>query len=338
MKNTQVLLARRPRGKPQPSDFEVVETDVPELAEGEARIKNLYVSLDAGFRNWMDEDSGDEVLPAMALGAPVMGLILGEVMDSNNPAVKTGQLVMARLAWEQYSVLDQGDWFVALTEEEQQGHPLSYHLGVLGDTGMSAYFGMTDIGQPAPGETVLISAAGGAVGSVAGQIANIMGARTVGFAGSDSKCQRLIDELGYDDAINYKSADLHAELARACPDGVDVYFDNVGGPLLEYVLEHINQGARIPFCGAVADYSAQGASSGPRNLFRLVAQSAMLKGFMTHLQTERYPEARAQLSRWLSSGQLQAREQIYEGVEQCGIAFSDLFAGNNFGKTIVKVV
>jgi NADPH-dependent curcumin reductase CurA len=308
------------------------------LRNGQARVKNFYVSMDAGFRNWMDEDSGDEVLPAMALGAPVMGLVLGEVIESKNKDIPLGNTVMTRLAWEQYSTVDGDDWLVTLSEEEQKNHPLSYHLGVLGDTGMSAYFGMTDIAKPRAGETVLISAAGGAVGSVAGQIAKIMGARAVGFAGNKKKCHRLVEELGYDDAINYKSSDIHAELERACPNGVDVYFDNVGGQLLEYVLEHINQGARIPFCGAVADYAAQGESCGPRNLFRLVAQSATLKGFMTHLQTERYPEARAQLSQWLSSGQLQAREQMYEGVEQCGVAFSDLFAGKNFGKTVVKVV
>jgi hypothetical protein len=224
-----------------------------------------------------------------------------------------------------------------VTIDDESTHPLSYHMGVLGDTGMSAYFGLTDIGQPQPGETVVISAAGGAVGSIAGQIAKIMGARVVGLAGSDEKCQRLVDELGYDACLNYKAGDLSDQFAVACPSGIDVYFDNVGGPLLEVVLEHIAQGARIAFCGAVADYSVQGAVSGPSNLFRLVAQSATLKGFMTHLQVERYPEARAQLSAWLASGELVSHEQMYHGVEQCGIAFSDLFAGNNFGKTVVKV-
>ncbi len=335
MKNTQVLLARRPNGKPRASDFAVVDGETGELAEGEARVKNLYVSLDAGFRNWMDEGAGDEVLPAMPLGEPVMGLILGQVLESNNANIEVGRLLMARLAWEQYSVVDDSDWLVTI--DDVDAHPLSYHMGVLGDTGMSAYFGLTDIGKPQPDETVVISAAGGAVGSVAGQIAKIMGARVVGLAGSDAKCQRLVKELGYDVALNYKAADLSAQMAVACPRGIDVYFDNVGGPLLETVLEHIAQGARIPFCGAVADYSAQGAVSGPSNLFQLVAQSATLKGFMTHMQVDRYPEARAQLSKWLASGELVSHEQLYQGVEQCGVAFSDLFAGNNFGKTVVKV-
>ena len=263
MNNVQVLLAKRPQGKPLPSDFAVAEAELSPLKDGEARVKNLYVSMDAGFRNWMDEDSGDEVLPAMPLGAPVMGLVLGEVIESCNAQIVVGTLLMARLAWEEYSTVDDSDWLVTI--EDDGKHPLSYHMGILGDTGMSAYFGLTDIGQPQPGETVLISAAGGAVGTVAGQIAKLKGARVVGFAGSDEKCQRLIDELGYDAAINYKSADLSNRLAAACPDGVDVYFDNVGGPLLERVLEHINEGARIPFCGAVADYTAT-EGTGPTQL------------------------------------------------------------------------
>ncbi|MFT6286252.1 MAG: NADPH-dependent curcumin reductase CurA [Alcanivorax sp.] len=334
VKNTQVTLAKRPKGKPQPSDFAVVESETVALSEGQALVKNLYVSLDAGFRNWMDEDSGDDVLPAMPLGQAVMGLVLGKVVESRNEKIEVGRLLMARLAWEEYSLVDDSDWLVTIDDDQQ---PLSYHMGVLGDTGMSAYFGLTDIGKPQPGETVLISAAGGAVGSIAGQIAKIMQARVVGFAGSDEKCKRLVDELGYDAAINYKSDDLEAQLERACPNGIDVYFDNVGGPLLEVVLNHIAVGARIPFCGAVADYSAGGSGGGAGNLFQLVTQCAKLQGFLTHTQVDRYPEARQQLSEWLASGQLISHEQMYQGVEQCGIAFSDLFAGNNFGKTVVKV-
>ncbi|MEP5766090.1 MAG: NADP-dependent oxidoreductase [Halieaceae bacterium] len=335
MRNVQVTLARRPEGKPQADDFDVVESETAELAEGQALVKNLYVSMDAGFRNWMDEDSGDNVLPAMPLGAPVMGLILGQIVESKNPDIEVGRCIMARLAWEQYSVVDESDWLVTI--EDEYGHPLSYHLGLLGDTGMSAYFGLTDIGKPQPGETVLVSAAGGAVGSVAGQIAKIMGARVIGLAGSDDKCQRLVTELGYDLALNYKDPSLSQQLGEACPNGIDVYFDNVGGPLLEVVLEHIAPGARIPFCGAVADYARQGAGGGPSNLFQLVTQCATLQGFLTHTQVDRYPEARAQLSEWVASGELKNHEHMYQGVEQCGIAFSDMFAGKNFGKTVVKV-
>ena len=333
MDNTQVLLARRPNGAPIAEDFEVRTQPVAPIASGEALIENHYVSLDAGFRNWMDEDAGDDVLPAMAIGAPVMGLTVGRVIDSQHPTLEKGQLVMGRLAWEAYSVA-KDDFLIVLEESDV---PLHYHLGILGDTGMSAYFGLKDIGQPTAQDTVVISAAGGAVGYVAGQIAKIMGAkRVIGVTSSPAKGERLVAELGYDGFISHRSETLHADIESVCPEGIDVYFDNVGGPLLEVILEHINDGARIPFCGAVADY-ARLAPQGPSNLFQLVTHSAKLEGFMTHLQVERYPEARQQLLSWISQGQLKSVAEEYEGVENCGIAFANLFAGVNFGKSVVRV-
>ena len=333
MDNTQVLLARRPNGAPIAEDFEVRTQPVAPIASGEALIENHYVSLDAGFRNWMDEDAGDDVLPAMAIGAPVMGLTVGRVIDSQHPTLREGQLVMGRLAWEAYSVA-KDDFLIVLEESDV---PLHYHLGILGDTGMSAYFGLKDIGQPTTQDTVVISAAGGAVGYVAGQIAKIMGAeRVIGVTSSPAKGERLVAELGYDGFISHRSETLHEDIESACSEGIDVYFDNVGGPLLEVILEHINDGARIPFCGAVADY-ARLAPQGPSNLFQLVTHSAKLEGFMTHLQVERYPEAREQLLSWISQGQLKSVVQEYEGVENCGVAFANLFAGINFGKSVVRV-
>jgi len=333
MDNTQVLLARRPNGAPTAEDFEVRTQPVAPIASGEALIENHYVSLDAGFRNWMDEDAGDDVLPAMAIGAPVMGLTVGRVIDSQHPTLEKGQLVMGRLAWEAYSVA-KDDFLIVLEESDV---PLHYHLGILGDTGMSAYFGLKDIGQPTAQDTVVISAAGGAVGYVAGQIAKIMGAkRVIGVTSSPAKGERLVAELGYDGFISHRSETLHEDIESACPEGIDIYFDNVGGPLLEVILEHINDGARIPFCGAVADY-ARLAPQGPSNLFQLVTHSAKLEGFMTHLQVERYPKARQQLLSWISQGQLKSVAEEYEGVENCGVAFANLFAGVNFGKSVVRV-
>jgi NADPH-dependent curcumin reductase CurA len=333
MDNTQVLLARRPNGAPIAEDFEIRTQPVAPIAPGEALIENHYVSLDAGFRNWMDEDAGDDVLPAMAIGAPVMGLTVGRVINSQHPTLREGQLVMGRLAWEAYSVA-KDDFLIVLEESDV---PLHYHLGILGDTGMSAYFGLKDIGQPTAQDTVVISAAGGAVGYVAGQIAKIMGAkRVIGVTSSAAKGERLVAELGYDGFISHRSETLHEDIESACPEGIDVYFDNVGGPLLEVILEHINDGARIPFCGAVADY-ARLAPQGPSNLFQLVTHSAKLEGFMTHLQVERYPEARQQLLSWISQGQLKSVAEEYEGVENSGIAFANLFAGVNFGKSVVRV-
>ena len=335
MENTQVLLKKRPDGMPKADDFEVVRTAVTGPAEGEALIQNLYISLDAGFRNWMDADAGDEVLPAMPLGQPVMGLTVGRVQASRHQTLKEGDLVMGRLACESHSLAS--DDFLVVLEDVDDDIPEHYHLGILGDTGMSAYFGLTDIGQPQPGETVVISAAAGAVGYVAGQIAKLKGASNViGLTSSDEKGSRLMTELGYDGYVNYRKGDLEGQFSTTCPNGIDVYFDNVGGPLLETVLNHVNVGARIPFCGAVADYSNK-HPTGPSNLFQIVTNSVRLQGFMTHLQLDRYPEARNQLMTWLRSGQIKSLAHEYLGVECCGQAFADLFAGENFGKALVKV-
>ncbi len=334
MKNTSVTLARRPNGYPVPQDFAVVETEVLPPRAGEALVENVFISMDAGFRNWMDEDAGDDVLPAMALSAPVMGLTIGRVVETQRSDLPVGTITMGRLAWQSYSLAGQTYFLVVL--EDDPDIPLNYHLGILGDTGMSAYFGLHDVAKPTATDTVLVSAAGGAVGIIAGQVARIMGAkRVVGFAGSDEKCRRLETAVGYDVVINYKTGDVADSIAAACPEGVDVYFDNVGGSLLDPVLLQINQGARIAACGAVADYTSD--TPGAKNLFQLVTNSARMEGFMTHLRVDRYPEARTALMGWLKSGELKNFEHQYEGVEHCGTAFSDLFAGANFGKTIVKV-
>lgn len=330
--NRSIVLARRPSGAPVPEDFNLISERLASLKDGELLLKNHFVSLDAGFRNWMDEDSGDEVLPAMPIGAPVMGLVLGEVADSRHPDFNTGTWLMARLAWQEYSITDATDFLIRLPQP-LEAEPSAY-LGILGDTGLSAYFGLRDIGKPASGETVLVSAAAGAVGSVAGQIAKIMGARAVGISSGEEKCRRLISELGYDAAVD-RQAVLAEELAAACPDGIDVYFDNVGGPLLETVIEQLNEGGRIVLCGAVSTYGNE--QPGPKNLFQLVTKQASMTGFLTHTRAEEYPEARSQLARWLEEGKLIAPEYRLEGIESVAQAFCDLFAGRNFGKTIVAL-
>ena len=280
----------------------------------------------------MDEGAGDNVLPAMPLQEPVMGLVMGEVIESQHSQYAAGDWLMARIAWQEYSVADDSHFIVKIDPEEP--YPMNFYLGVLGDTGLSAYFGMLDIGRPKAGETVLVSAAAGAVGSIAGQIANIQGARSVGIVGSDEKATRIISELGYSAAINH-TADVAAQLAEVCPDGVDVYFDNVGGPILESVLEVINVGARVVLCGAVATYGNPG--SGPGNLFQLVTKEALMQGFFAHTQVERYPAARRELAQWIDEDKLNAPEYMLQGIENVGPAFCDLFAGRNFGKTVVKL-
>ena len=334
--NKQIVLASRPEGTPREENFRLVETPLRAIGEGEFLVQNLYISLDAGFRNWMNEGSGDNVLPAMELDAPVMGLTLARVVESRRPEFEPGDLLMARLAWEQYTICDGSDFMARLPRKLPL--PYSYYLGILGDTGMSAYFGLTDIGKPKPGETVLVSAAGGAVGSVVGQIAKLMGARTVGFAGSDEKCRRLVDELGYDQAINRHAAEgLETAIATACPNGVDVYFDSIGGSMLEAALANLAEGARIVLCGAITAYGATEPVPGPANLFELVTKQASMQGFMCHFKDDRYDEARQKLAEWLQSGQLKAVEYKLEGIENTAKAFCQMFEGKNFGKTVVKV-
>jgi NADPH-dependent curcumin reductase CurA len=283
----------------------------------------------------MDEGSGDNVLPAMPLDEPVMGLTLSRVVETRHPDFSAGDLLMARFAWEEYTLTDAGDFISRLPANTDQ--PLNHYLGVLGDTGLSAYFGLTDFGEIKSGETVLVSAAAGAVGSIAGQIARIYGARTVGITSGQDKCRRLVSEIGYTAAIDRTAEDLHRAVSDACPDGVDVYFDNVGGPLLEIVLDNINEEARILLCGSVATYNNSAPQPGPSNLFQLTTKHAHMHGFMTHLQLDRYDEARQTLARWIEEGKLRVPEYRLQGIESVGGAFCDLFRGVNFGKTIVEL-
>lgn len=336
IKNRHIVLAKRPDNYPQYDDFSLAESSVPELNDGQILCKNLYLSLDAGFRNWMNESAGDDVLPAMPIGAPVMGLTLSKVIESRHPDYQAGDMLMARFAWEEYTVSEVEDFIVKLPGE--LNFPYSYYMGILGDTGMSAYFGLTDVAKPKEGETVLVSAAGGAVGSVAGQIAKIYGARAVGISSGAEKCQRLMDELGYDAAVDrLAEKGIEQEIREICPDGVDVYFDNVGGETLQAAISNLNVGARVALCGAITHYNAEDPIPGPNNMFELVTKEVTMQGFMTHMKAERYDEVREQLQGWIAAGQLKNIEYCLEGIENAGVAFCDLFSGKNFGKTVVKL-
>ncbi len=332
--NQSVVLARRPDGNPVDTDFAVKEAELAPLAEGEFLCRNHFVSLDAGFRKWMNEGAGDEVLPAMELGEPVMGLVLSEVVESRNTDYEPGTWLMARFAWQEYSVSDGSDFIARLPGELE--FPPSAYMGVLGDTGMSAYFGMTELGQPGPGETVLISGAGGGVGSIAGQISKMRGARTVGIVGSADKGRWIVDTLGYDAAV-LRGDNLLAEIAEACPDGVDLYFDNVGGPLLETAIDVMNHRGRLVLCGAVSGYGDEEPAPGPRNMFEVVTKELSIQGFMTHFRHERYDEAREQLAAWMREGKLVSPEHRLQGIDQVAKAYADLFAGRNYGKTVVEL-
>jgi len=329
-----VVLARRPVGNPVEADFAILDAPLPEVGEGSFLTRNDYVSLDAGFRNWMNEDSGDDVLPAMALNEPVMGLVLAEVIESKHPDYAVGEKLMARFAWQTHSLSDGSD-FIARLPNELEFNPSAY-MGVLGDTGMSAYFGMTDIARPTGDDCVLISGAGGAVGTIAGQIAKLAGARVVGIVGSQKKADWLCEALGYDATV-IRSGDtpLTQAIADACPAGVDVFFDNVGGQTLEAAISNMNHRGRLVLCGAISGYGV--TPHGPGNLFELITKELSVEGFMTHFRHERYDEAREQLSVWLRKGMIQSPEHRLDGIENVGKAFADLFAGENFGKTIVAL-
>ena len=329
-----VVLARRPAGNPVEADFAVMSESLPEIPEGCFLTRNDYVSLDAGFRNWMNEDSGDEILPAMPLQAPVMGLVLAEVLESKHPDYAVGDKLMARFAWQTHSLSDGTD-FIARLPAELEFNPSAY-MGVLGDTGMSAYFGITDIAQLTSEDTVLISGAGGAVGSIAGQIAKLMGARVIGIVVSEAKAEWIRNTLGYDAAVvRSDDTSLSEAIRDACPNGVDVFFDNVGGQTLEAAITNMNHRGRLVLCGAISGYGV--TPHGPNNLFELITKELSVEGFMTHFRHERYDEAREQLSQWLREGVIQSPEHRLEGIENVGKAFADLFAGENFGKTIVAL-
>ena len=329
-----VVLARRPNGNPVAEDFQVQVSDLPSLKEGELLCRNHFVSLDAGFRNWMNEGSGDAVLPAMELGDPVAGLVLGEVIESLNTEYAVGDMLMARFAWQTHSISDGSD-FIARLPNTLEFDPAAY-MGVLGDTGMSAYFGMKDILKPTADDCVLISGAGGAVGSIAGQLAKKTGARVVGLVGSADKGQWICDVLGYDAAVVRGDSDSLAEAIKtACPNGVDVFFDNVGGATLEAAISNMNHRGRMALCGAVSGYGVP--AYGPSNLFEIVTKELQVEGFMTHFRHDRYDEARAALSEGLRSGALVSPEYRLQGVDQIGQAYADLFAGRNYGKTVVEL-
>ena len=336
MINRRVLLSRYPHGLPVEADFSFDEVPVPEPKDGEFLIRNLYFSLDAGFRQWMREGAGDNYLSAMQIGDPVMSLTLGRVERSRHPKFDEGMLVLGRHAWETYTLTDASDFTAPL--EVDPDVPLHLYLGTLGPTGLTAYFGLMDIGQPKAGETVVVSAAGGAVGSVAGQIAKALGCRTVGLTSSDDKAAWLERDIGYDVGVNYNAAGgLDEALKKACPEGVDIYFDNVGGAILDTTLTHLRQGARVVLCGMVADYHDAEKPHGVTHLWEAITKRATLKGFMYTDEVPRYPEAIAQLRQWLDAGAIRSFDEIREGIEATPAAFCDLFKGVNRGKIMIKL-
>lgn len=329
--NRQLVLKRRPEGLVSHDDFELVEAPMPKLAEGEALMRNVYLGMDATVRTWMNR--GEGYLPPVEIGEPVRCSTAGVIVASNSPAYAEGDLVMSLSGWQEYGICRDDVFTTAL----EPGTALRPMMSVFGSTGAAAYFGLLDIGQPKPGETVVVSAAAGATGSIAGQIAKILGCRAVGFAGTDEKCAWVVDELGFDACINHRTADLKQALAETCPDGVDVFFDNVGGPILDAVLGRIAMHGRVVLCGAISGYNEKRRPPGPSNYLKLISRRARMEGFITLDHWDRFPECFAQLREWADQGKLKWREEIVEGLEGCPDALNMLFTGGNTGKVIVQV-
>jgi NADPH-dependent curcumin reductase CurA len=328
--NRRWLLARRPTGTVSAEDFQLVVEPVPEPAEGEALIRNLYFSCDPTQRGWMAMDT---YLPIVPLGAVMRAFAAGRVVRSKNPRLAEGQLVQGLFGWQDYALVQQGQ-----ASPVPAGVPLETALSVLGVTGLTAYFGLLEVGRPQAGETVVVSGAAGATGSAVGQIARIHGCRPIGIAGGPEKCRELVAELGYEAAIDYKREDVAARLRELCPKGIDVYFDNVGGAILDAALANLAMRGRVVLCGAISRYDGgPGAGAGPKNYMNLVIRRGRMEGFIVLDYWPRAPEAVEKLAGWLREGSLKDRVDVVHGFENAPAALARLFKGENRGKQLVKI-
>ena len=329
-KNLQVLLASRPTGWVKESDFRIVETEIPAPAEGQVLIKNIYLSLDPYMRGRMNDQRS--YAAKVELGEVMTGETVGEVVESKNPKFRRGDVVAGRVGWQQYALSDGSD----LRKLDPELVPISAYLGAVGMPGVTAWVGLFDIGQPKPGETVVVSAASGAVGSVAGQLAKSRNCRVVGIAGGREKCDFVVKELGFDACVDHRAGNLADALAEATPKGIDVYFENVGGPILDTVLLRCNPFARIPLCGMVSQYNAV-ERYGVKNLVVAVGMRIKLQGFIVSDHLQRWPEALKQLAQGVREGKIKYRETVTQGLENAPRAFIGLLKGENFGKQLVKL-
>ena len=330
--NRVFLLAERPHGLPDDDTFELVERDVPDPDPGEALVRTLYLSVDPYMRGRMD--ARESYADPWAVGEPLQAGVVGEVVASNGAGFEEGDVVTGNLEWADYATAPGTE----LQPVDPDLAPVSTALGVLGMPGRTAYFGTTEVAQPRAGDTFVVTGAAGAVGSVAGQIAGLQGARVVGFAGSDEKVAFLEDELGFDAGINYETIDDYgAALDEAAPDGVDAYFDNVGGPITDAVFTRLNVDARVAVCGQIDQYNATELPTGPRKLATLIETRATVEGFLVGDFQPRFEAATRQLAEWVQTGDVQYRETVTEGLENAPDAFLGLFEGENIGKQLVKV-
>jgi len=329
--NHKFELAARPVGMPKRTDWTYKEEPVREPAAGELLIKILYISLDPAMRGWMNE--GKSYIAPVEIGAVMRAGALGRVSASRNPKFAVGDYVYGALGVQEFAISN-GD---GITKINESAFPLPVFLGTLGMPGMTAYFGLLDIGQPKPGETVVVSGAAGAVGTVVGQIAKIKGCKVVGIAGGAEKCNYIVKELGFDAAVDYKSEDVRKSLRQHCPNGIDVYFDNVGGDILDAALAQLARGARVVICGAISQYCNTTPVKGPSNYLSLLVNRATMKGMVVFDYADRYAQAGQEMAAWMTAGKLKSREHIVDGLESFPEMLLKLFQGENTGKLILKV-
>jgi NADPH-dependent curcumin reductase CurA len=328
--NRQILLKSRPEGAPGLDNFQLTEQPIPEPGEGEVLMRNLYLSLDPYMRGRMS--AAKSYAKPAAVGQPMVGGTVGEVVKSRNPKYPVGDVVLGYGGWQDYA-LSNG---AGLRKLDSAAAPVSTALGVLGMPGMTAYVGLTEIGQPKPGETVVVAAASGAVGSVVGQIAKIKGCRAVGIAGGAEKCRFVVDALGFDACVDHRAPDFAKQLEAPCPKGIDVYFENVGGAVQQAVWPLLNDFARIPVCGLIAQYNLTTPMPGP-DMFSVLRKRLLLRGFIYSDFAARQGDFLRDAGEWLRTGRLKYREDIVEGLENAPAAFLGLLQGKNFGKMLVKM-
>jgi NADPH-dependent curcumin reductase len=336
MKSTQIVLAARPVGEPTAADFDTVTVDLPPLEDGQVLLRVIYLSLDPYMRGRMSE--AESYADPVALGDVMVGATVCEVLESRSPDRAVGDLVLSYSGWQTHAVAD-ARWTRKL---DPDAAPASTALGVLGMPGFTAYAGLLEIGRPRAGETVVVAAATGPVGSAVGQIARIKEARAVGIAGGAEKCRALIEEFGFDAAVDHRAPDFRERLAEAVPDGIDVYFENVGGAVARAVMRHLNLYARIPVCGLVAGYNATSAPEGPDRLDafmrRVLTKSLTVRGFIqSEFEREHHAQFLDDMSAWVKDGQVRYREDITVGLENTVSAFNGMLAGRNFGKVVIQV-
>jgi NADPH-dependent curcumin reductase len=328
--NKAIVLASRPQGWVKPEDFRLETLPMAAPRDGEVLVRNLWLSLDPYMRGRISE--ARSYVPPVAIGTVMVGQTVGEVLESKHAGFKAGDHVLTSLGWQTHGVAKGGE----VSKVDGTRAPLSYYLGVLGMPGLTAYFGLYEIGQPRAGNTLVVSAASGAVGSVVGQLAKASGCRVVGIAGGKAKCDYTVKELGFDACVDYKAGQLDGDLAAACPDGVDVYFENVGGPIMEAVMARMNFASRMIVCGLISEYNAT-EPYGVKTMRAVLVNRIRMQGMIVFDWVNRYPEGIKALSSLLAAGRIKYRESVVEGIEKAPQGLVDLLQGRNFGKQLVKL-